>query len=132
MKLSNLRMQLAALGVFALLSAAAFAQQKSPPLTVESNATNNTLEVAVQDPTPQRIQNLQVPAGFTITKFAEMYNPRMIEVAPNGTIYISARTRHDGDALATPTAMAAPMCKKSSRGASGCTAWRFAATPCSS
>lgn len=91
MKLSNLRMQLAALGVSALLSAAAFAQQKSPPLTVESNATNNTLEVAVQDPTPQRIQNLQVPAGFTITKFAEMYNPRMIEVAPNGTIYISQR-----------------------------------------
>jgi glucose/arabinose dehydrogenase len=61
------------------------------PITIQNNSTSNTVEVAAQETTPQRIANLQVPAGFTITKFAEMYNPRMIVVAPNGTVYISQR-----------------------------------------
>jgi glucose/arabinose dehydrogenase len=74
-----------------LCAAAAVAQQKSPPVTILDNSTSNTVEVSAQETTPRRIANLKVPAGFTITKFAEMYNPRMIVVAPNGTIYISQR-----------------------------------------
>jgi glucose/arabinose dehydrogenase len=70
---------------------AALAQQKSPPVTIQDQRISNTVEVAAQETTPQRIANLKLPAGFTITKFAEMYNPRMIVVAPNGTIYISQR-----------------------------------------
>jgi Raf kinase inhibitor-like YbhB/YbcL family protein len=89
MKPSKLILPLAAFGVSGLVSAPAFAQ--APPVTVQSNATNNTLEVAALEATPERIRNLKLPAGFHISKFAEMYNPRMIVVAPNGNIYISQR-----------------------------------------
>ncbi len=74
-----------------VLSSVAFGQ-KSPPITIESNSTSNTLEVAQQEPTLQRINNLQLPPGFTITKWAELQNPRMICVNPrNGDVYISQR-----------------------------------------
>ena len=82
---------LALLGASGLLASSVLAQ-KSPPLTVQSNSTSNTLEVAQLEPTTQRIQNLQVPEGFTISKFAEMYNPRMIAIRPDGTVYITQRT----------------------------------------
>lgn len=90
MKNKRFRVLVAASGTFALISAA-LAQQKSPPVTIQDQTISNTVEVAAQETTPQRIANLKLPAGFTITKFAEMYNPRMIVVAPNGTIYISQR-----------------------------------------
>lgn len=43
------------------------------------------------EPTTARISSLRLPAGFRISKFAEMYNPRMIKVASDGTVYISQR-----------------------------------------
>jgi Raf kinase inhibitor-like YbhB/YbcL family protein len=92
MQISNFFKTVALLSGSALISLPVLAQQKSPPITIQNNSTNNTVEVAAQETTPQRIANLQMPAGFTITKFAEMYNPRMIVVAPNGTIYISQRS----------------------------------------
>ena len=88
---SHFSAPLALLGATGLLASSVLAQ-KSPPLTVQSNSTSNTLEVAQLEPTTQRIQNLQVPEGFTISKFAEMYNPRMIAVRPDGTVYITQRT----------------------------------------
>src|SRR5690606_13894460 len=91
MKLSNLRTPAVLLGACAVYSASAMAQQKSPPITLSSSAVSNTVNVAALEPTPERIGNLQLPPGFTITKFAEMSNPRMIVVAPNGTVYISQR-----------------------------------------
>ncbi len=77
--------------------------------TVESSSTSNVVEVAPLETTPQRIANLKLPPGFSITKFAELENPRMIAVNPkNGDIYISQRdpgtvtllkdTNHDGRA----------------------------------
>jgi Raf kinase inhibitor-like YbhB/YbcL family protein len=92
MKHSPLHAPVVLLGAAGLLSSAALAQQKSPPVTIQSNTTSNTVEVAQMETTPQRIAGLKVPAGFTISKFAEMYNPRMIAVHPSGTIYISQRT----------------------------------------
>jgi Raf kinase inhibitor-like YbhB/YbcL family protein len=89
MKTLKYQPALALSGAFSLFSAVAFAQ--APPITIQSSATNNTVEVAAVETTPQRIANLKLPAGFTITKFAEMQNPRMIVVHPNGTIYISQR-----------------------------------------
>ncbi|BCM88550.1 hypothetical protein IAD21_00383 [Abditibacteriota bacterium] len=81
----------------------------SAAVTVESSSTSNIVEVAPQETTPQRIANLKLPPGFTITKFAELQNPRMIAINPkNGDIYISQRepgtvtllkdTNHDGRA----------------------------------
>ena len=90
MKPSFSRLPLAVLGASGLLSAVAVAQ-KSPPVTIQSNSTSNTLEVAQLETTPQRIGNLSVPEGFQITKFAELQNPRVILVHKNGDIYISQR-----------------------------------------
>ena len=82
--------QLALLGTGLASSSIAFAQ--APPITVESHSTSNTLEVAALEPTTARIQNLKLPPGFTITKWAELQNPRMICVNPkNGDVYISQR-----------------------------------------
>ena len=41
--------------------------------------------------TIERIKSLKMPAGFQIAKFAEISNPRIIAVAPDGTIYVSQR-----------------------------------------
>ena len=79
---------LAASGAFC---ASALSQAKAPPITVQSNSTSNVVEVAQMETTPQRIANLKLPPGFTISKFAEMYNPRMILTRPNGDVYISQR-----------------------------------------
>ena len=78
---------LATLGASGLLCAIAGAA-----ITVESNSTSNVVETASLEVTPQRINNLQVPAGFKITKWAELQNPRIVAVNPkNGDVYISQR-----------------------------------------
>lgn len=43
-------------------------------------------------PTVQRIKSLKLPAGFAVHKFAEIANPRMLAVAPDGTVYVSQRS----------------------------------------
>ncbi|HUD43551.1 MAG TPA: YbhB/YbcL family Raf kinase inhibitor-like protein [Dokdonella sp.] len=46
--------------------------------------------------TPQRISALQVPKGFDISVFAEgLRNPRILAVAPDGTVYVSRRDQGD-------------------------------------
>lgn len=48
-------------------------------------------QVAVTD---ARVAQLKVPAGFTISKYAEKVgNPRMLVAAPNGDVYVSDRTK---------------------------------------
>jgi len=72
-----------------LLSAQGGMQQKAP-ITKEVRAH-------VYRPTPlpataARIATLKAPPGFSITKWAEgMNNPRMLAVAPDGTVYVSQR-----------------------------------------
>lgn len=47
-------------------------------------------------PTPQRLDGLKMPAGFTVSTFATgLKNPRIIAVAPNGAIYVSRREQGD-------------------------------------
>lgn len=74
----------------ALIGVMAMAKN-SPPVTIQNSSTSNTVEVAGQEPTPARIASLKLPPGFIITKFAEMSNPRMIAVRPDGTVYVSQR-----------------------------------------
>lgn len=63
------------------------AQKTRELRTIEGNY-NDTATIA---PTIQRIKSLKLPAGFSIAKFAEIENPRMLAVTPDGTIYVSQR-----------------------------------------
>jgi len=54
--------------------------------------TGNFNDTATIAPTIARIKSLKLPAGFSIAKFAEIENPRMLAVAPDGTVYVSQRT----------------------------------------
>ncbi len=70
------------------LSAIFVAAQKTRELrTIEGNY-NDTATIA---PTNERIKSLKLPNGFSIAKFAEIENPRMLAVAPDGTVYVSQR-----------------------------------------
>jgi glucose/arabinose dehydrogenase len=51
----------------------------------------NYYDTATIKPTVERIKTLKLPAGFQIAKFAEITNPRILAVAPDGTIYVSQR-----------------------------------------
>lgn len=66
----------------------ATAQQKGSDVTI----TGRVYEPAKLAPTVERIKTLKLPAGFQIAKFAEIENPRMLTVAPDGTVYVSQRT----------------------------------------
>lgn len=54
--------------------------------------TGNYYDTTTIAPTNQRIKSLKLPAGFSIAKFAEISNPRMLAVNSDGTIYVSQRT----------------------------------------
>ena len=53
--------------------------------------TGNYYATTTIAPTVQRIKSLKLPARFSIAKFAEIANPRMLAVAPDGTVYVSQR-----------------------------------------
>jgi Raf kinase inhibitor-like YbhB/YbcL family protein len=74
-----------------LLGIAAGAQAQQSLKAVIAPLPSNVYQTAKLEPTPQRIAGLKLPAGFSISKFAEMQNPRMIAVADDGTVYISQR-----------------------------------------
>jgi glucose/arabinose dehydrogenase len=70
------------------LSAIFVAAQKTREQRTITGNYNDTTTIA---PTIERIKSLKMPAGFSIAKFAEIENPRMLAVAPNGTVYVSQR-----------------------------------------
>ncbi len=74
--------------VLALNAIFVAAQQTRELRTITGNY-NDTATIA---PTNERIKSLKLPAGFSIAKFAEIENPRMLVVAPDGTVYVSQRT----------------------------------------
>lgn len=53
--------------------------------------TGNYHDTATIEPTIARIKSLKLPAGFSIAKFAEIENPRMLAVAADRTVYVSQR-----------------------------------------
>ena len=53
--------------------------------------TSHIYEVAPIETTIERIKGLHLPPGFQVAKFAEIQNPRMMAVAPDGTVYVSSR-----------------------------------------
>jgi Raf kinase inhibitor-like YbhB/YbcL family protein len=83
------------LGAWALLAslacASAFAQQPDPITDVQINGF--VYEPQPVPPTDARIAQLKLPSGFTIARFAEgLYNPRMLAVSGDGTVYVTQRT----------------------------------------
>jgi Raf kinase inhibitor-like YbhB/YbcL family protein len=66
--------------------------QQPDPLT-DFQITGHVYEPQPVPPTDERIAGLKLPAGFNISRFAEgLFNPRMLAVAGNGTIYVTQRT----------------------------------------
>jgi glucose/arabinose dehydrogenase len=48
------------------------------------------------EPTPQRLAGVRLPEGFELSVFASgLRNPRIIAVAPGGTVYVSRRDQGD-------------------------------------
>lgn len=71
-----------------LLGVQGISAQKTRELRTITGNYNDTAMIA---PTIARIKSLKLPAGFSIAKFAEIENPRMLAAAPDGTIYVSQR-----------------------------------------
>jgi glucose/arabinose dehydrogenase len=58
-----------------------------------SVVTGNVFEPALVPATADRIAQLKVPAGFTITKYADQLGkPRQLAVTSSGNVYVSDRT----------------------------------------
>jgi Raf kinase inhibitor-like YbhB/YbcL family protein len=66
----------------------AFTQETREKRTI----TGNYYDTATIAPTVQRIKSLKLPDGFSIHKFAEITNPRMLAIAADGTVYVTQRT----------------------------------------
>lgn len=76
----------------ALAVPTAWAQDTKPPIT--ASMEGHIFKPATVPATAARVQQLKVPAGFTISKFAENLNkPRMLAVHTDGTIYVTDRDK---------------------------------------
>lgn len=75
-----------------LATLTASAQDTKPPIT--ASMEGHIFKPTKVPATPERVQQLKVPAGFTITKFAENLNkPRMLAVHTDGTVYVTDRDK---------------------------------------
>ena len=67
------------------------AAQQPDPLT-DFEITGRVYEPQPIPPTAARIQQLSLPPGFSIHRYAEgLENPRMMAVASDGTVYVTQR-----------------------------------------
>ena len=80
--------------LFTLTLILSFAAQNtwSQPTPENKTIVGGYYDTATIPPTIQRINSLKLPAGFSIAKFAEITNPRMLAIALDGTVYVSQRT----------------------------------------
>lgn len=59
---------------------------------ITSKVEGNIFKPALVDATDERIKQLKVPAGFTVTKFAgNLGKPRMLAVSDKGHVYVTNR-----------------------------------------
>ncbi len=76
------------LGLFLFLKPSAGQQQKQ---IAEPEVTSYSQDPAKLEPIEKRLARLTPPAGFSINRFAELSNPRLIAVADTGTVYVTQR-----------------------------------------
>src|SRR3954471_20560214 len=87
----NARTILMGAGIAAAACSRALAQQPDP--LTDFQITGFVYEPQAVPPTDERIAQLKVPTGFQIARFAEgLYNPRMLAVGADGTVYVTQRT----------------------------------------
>lgn len=67
-------------------------EQLEEPKEANVTITGHVLEPTSVMPTPERLEALQMPEGFSIRVFArDLGNPRMIDVSDDGTVYVTDR-----------------------------------------
>lgn len=90
------------LGCLSLPVLTASAQQPGEPKPTDVKIINHVYEPVQLKVTDNLISQLKLPDGFRIQKFAEgLGKPRIMTVAPDGTVYV---TRRDpGDERGNPT-----------------------------
>jgi Raf kinase inhibitor-like YbhB/YbcL family protein len=72
--------------------AAVTAQAQQPDPLTDFEITGRVYEPQAIPPTDARIQQLSVPSGFVVHRYAEgLENPRMMAVADDGTVYVTQR-----------------------------------------
>lgn len=71
-----------------ILPAAVGGQDKK---TTDVNIQGHVYEPAKLEPSDELVARLRLPEGFRVQKFAELQNPRMLAVGPDGTVYVSQR-----------------------------------------
>lgn len=77
-----------------LIACPAAAQDPKKPDSVA--ITGHIHQPGKAEPTDARIENLKIPNGFRIEKFADgLVNPRMLAVADDGTVYVTRRSVGD-------------------------------------
>jgi Raf kinase inhibitor-like YbhB/YbcL family protein len=59
--------------------------------TTDVSVQGHVYEPAKLEPSDELVARLRVPEGFRVQKFAELQNPRMLAVGPDGTVYVSQR-----------------------------------------
>ncbi len=83
---------LAGFSLFSLVQSGRVAHALPPSATSEVRSVQGSFYEVGQIPvTVARINALKLPPGFHIAKYAEIQNPRIIAVAPDGTAYVSSR-----------------------------------------
>ncbi len=66
------------------------------PEAADVTIIGHVLEPEAIEPTPERVDGLSLPDGFSIDVFADdLGNPRMIEAADDGTVYVTRRKTGD-------------------------------------
>jgi Raf kinase inhibitor-like YbhB/YbcL family protein len=71
-------------------AALAYAQQPDP--LTDFTITGHVYEPQTISPTDARVQQVSIPEGFVIHRYAEgLDNPRMMAVAEDGTVYVTQR-----------------------------------------
>ncbi|ADV68103.1 PQQ-dependent sugar dehydrogenase [Deinococcus maricopensis] len=71
------------------------------PSPLPPDQTPQTLNATINEPkalgfTPEQLARLRVPAGFTVKVFAkDVGNARMMQVMPDGTVYLTRRKQGD-------------------------------------
>lgn len=75
-----------------LLSTSAVIAQDQKPIS--ASMEGHIFKPAKVPATDERVRQLKVPAGFTISKFAENLNkPRMLAIHTDGTVYVTDREK---------------------------------------
>ncbi|MBC8098314.1 MAG: sorbosone dehydrogenase family protein [Armatimonadetes bacterium] len=84
----------------AVIVAPAAAQDPTPVPPDGASITWTSVQPEVRPFSPEMVANLEVPAGFEVTIFAEgLENPRMMVLGADGTVYITRRINGDVVAL---------------------------------